>query len=127
MNNDTETLRQELLEEAERESRAAERTAKNQEEFQATGVMKVTEAQKLFTFKREKNNIIINSYKGTDTDVVIPRIIGKSPVTGINGLASPGRPGLTSVTIPEGVKEIGSYAFAGCSRLISVVIPESVK
>ena len=77
MNNDTEALRQELLE-AEKERKAAERTAKNQEEFQATGVMKVAEAQKLFTFKREKDHIIINSYRGTDPDVVIPQVIGKS-------------------------------------------------
>lgn len=33
---------------------------------------------------------------------------------------------LTSVTIPEGVTEIGSSAFYDCACLTSVVIPQSV-
>ena len=33
---------------------------------------------------------------------------------------------LTSVVIPDGVREIGSYAFSGCTSLTSVVIPSSV-
>ena len=35
-------------------------------------------------------------------------------------------PGLTSVTIPNSVTSIGSYAFYGCSKLTSVTIPNSV-
>lgn len=35
--------------------------------------------------------------------------------------------GLTSVTIPEGVEEIGVNAFAWCSNLYSITIPEGVK
>ena len=32
----------------------------------------------------------------------------------------------TSVEIPDGVEEIGDYAFNGCTSLSSVVIPSSV-
>ena len=32
----------------------------------------------------------------------------------------------TSVKIPDGVTEIGVYAFSGCTSLSSVVIPSSV-
>ena len=35
--------------------------------------------------------------------------------------------GLTSVTIPDGVKSIGQYAFDGCSKLQTLVIGNSVK
>ena len=31
------------------------------------------------------------------------------------------------ITIPENVREIGDYAFSGCSSLRSITIPESVK
>ena len=34
--------------------------------------------------------------------------------------------GLTSITIPESVTEIGGRAFSGCSGLTSITIPESV-
>lgn len=33
---------------------------------------------------------------------------------------------ITEVLIPEGVTEIGGYAFSGCSSLASVNIPDSV-
>ena len=33
---------------------------------------------------------------------------------------------LTSITIPESVTSIGGYAFSGCSGLTSITIPESV-
>lgn len=31
-----------------------------------------------------------------------------------------------SVTISEGVKKIGKYAFSGCSALTEIILPESV-
>lgn len=34
--------------------------------------------------------------------------------------------GLTNVVIPEGVTEIKGYAFSGCSGLINLVIPDGV-
>ena len=33
---------------------------------------------------------------------------------------------LTSITIPDGVTNIGSYAFKGCSRMASITIPDGV-
>ena len=32
-----------------------------------------------------------------------------------------------SVTIPDGVEEIGPATFAGCTKLASIVIPDSVR
>ena len=45
------------------------------EEFEATGVMTLAEAEKLYTLKREKGSVIITRYKddtSPDADVVIP-------------------------------------------------------
>jgi hypothetical protein len=113
--------------EMEREFAAMERSAKNLEEFQATGVMKVGEAKKLFRYqKREEGGLAITGYKGADTAVVIPRAIGKNQVTEIGWYAFKGCRSLTSVTIPESVTEIGYGAFSDCTCLTRVTIPAGV-
>ena len=105
----------------------AERSAKIQEELQATGVMAVGEAKKIFLYKRLKEGgLAITGYEGTDTDVVIPKVIGKDPVKKIDKDAFRHCTNLTSVTILEGVTEIGWNAFAFCTGLQRVTIPESV-
>lgn len=55
------------------------------------------------------------------TDLVIPE-----GVTEIGDYAFSGFTGLSTVTLPGSVTSIGSYAFRYCSDLASVVIPESV-
>ena len=47
-------------------------------------------------------------------------------VTQIGYRAFEGCSGLTSVTIPDGVTQIGGGAFRGCAALSSVTIPDSV-
>ncbi len=68
-----------------------------------------------------------NRYSG---DVVIPESIiteGTTySVTSIDGSAFEYCSELTSVTIPNSVKYIGSYAFYDCTGLTSVTIPNSV-
>ena len=59
--------------------------------------------------------------QGVNGDVTIP-----NGVTNIGSGAFSGCSGLTSVTIPNGVTNIGSGAFSGCSGLTSVTIPSSV-
>jgi hypothetical protein len=118
------------VKEAEQKKKAAGKSAKSMEEFEATGVMTLAEAEKLYTLKREKGSVIITRYKDNtspDADVVIPRVIGKSPVTGINAGAFSGTPNIRSVTIPEGVKTIGGFAFTGCFNLQSVTLPKSLR
>ena len=64
---------------------------------------------------------VLNSYKGPGGDVTIPE-----GVTEIGGYAFEGCTGLTSVTIPAGVTKIGGRTFSGCTGLTSVTIPAGV-
>ena len=88
--------------------------------------------------KREDGTIIINGYKGGQTEIAVPAKIGKSSVTAIGKEAfSPFHDGvitkngaffrtITAVTLPENITEIGDYAFDECLALRSVNIPRGV-
>ena len=58
--------------------------------------------------------------------VTVPATLGGAKVTGIGGSAFVFCHEMTSVTLPDTVKEIGSSAFLGCSGLTTMTIPEGV-
>ncbi len=62
----------------------------------------------------------------SDPSVVIPDTFNGLPVTAISDSAFEGCTDVMSVTIPDSVKSIGNYAFRNCNRLTSVTIPDSV-
>jgi len=62
----------------------------------------------------------------TDSDVVIPDIYDKLPVTGIAKSAFFNCTSLTSIAIPNSVTSVGHMAFAGCMNLIGVYITDLV-
>ena len=67
----------------------------------------------------------ITAYWGCAEAVQIPAELGGKPVTRIGERAFEYRT-FASVTIPEGVTDIGAYAFFTCDSLESVAIPDSV-
>ena len=67
----------------------------------------------------------ITAYWGCAEEVQIPAELGGKPVTRIGERAFEYRT-FASVTIPEGVTDIGAYAFFTCDSLESVAIPDSV-
>ena len=67
--------------------------------------------------------ITITGYKGKRTDVIIPATIQDVPVTRIEKCYGSN---ITSVVIPEGVKEIGKEAFDHCRGLKSVTLPAGI-
>jgi len=104
-----------------------------------TGTLPISEVKKTWSFKKlEDGTLSIISYKGSDLQVVIPARIGRRLVTAIghdafspqapraDGFMRSVRANLRSIVIPEGVTEIGAYAFAYCERLESVELPQSL-
>ena len=82
-------------------------------------------AQARYSYTTNDGAIRITGYAGPGDAVTIPSTIDGLPVTSIGNSAFSGA-SLTSVTIPDGVTNIGDYAFGGCWRLASVTIGNSV-
>ena len=64
-------------------------------------------------------------YMGSDKKLILPENYKGNNYEIANDMFS-GRSDLTSITIPNSVTSIGSYAFNGCSSLTSITIPNSV-
>ena len=71
-------------------------------------------------------NCNVKGYFGTLTDVVIPSYYKGNSVTSIGSSAFAYCTGLSSITIPDSVTSIGDSAFKGCTGLTSITIPDSV-
>ena len=68
---------------------------------------------------------VVYGYNGGD--VVIPSTAGGLPVVSIGNRAFYSNAGLTSVTLPEGLKRIESdQAFGNCSNLTKIVLPSTL-
>ena len=132
------TYQEEQLKPGERQ-KLEEQKMQREMDFMLTGTLTAAEAKKNWRYeKNEEGNLTILGYKGEETEVEVPSTIGKGRVTAIGPYAlSPDdsplsaavkavRAAITSVTIPDGVTEIGIWAFSGCKGLTSVTIPDDV-
>ena len=82
-----------------------------------------------FTVNDDFTEITITKYKGTRKDVVIPASIQDVPVVRIGKKAFNRNKNITSIVIPEGVREIEyeDYGvFHGCDSLVSVTLPKGI-
>ena len=71
------------------------------------------------------DGVYLTRYKGTDTQVYVPKAIDSKEVVSI-GITFSRNQNLTSIVIPDSVTSIGYAAFAGCTSLTSVTIGDSV-
>jgi hypothetical protein len=71
------------------------------------------------------NSVTITKYLGTATEVIIPDTLNGSPVTGIGDYAFAYCTNVTRITVPDSVTCIGIEAFASCTQLIEIIIRHS--
>jgi hypothetical protein len=83
-------------------------------------------AQAQFNYTTNDSTVIITGYTGSGGDVEVPNTIDGLPVTSIGDEAFAYCTTLTNVTIPNSVTNIGSYGFQSCINLGRVTIPEGV-
>ena len=77
--------------------------------------MTIAEYKKVFSWKPYgEGSIMITSYKGNETEVVIPSIIGKKSVKSIGDNAFMDCCSLRNIVLPKSLKTIGRKAFWGC-------------
>jgi hypothetical protein len=81
-------------------------------------------AQNANDFKTDGKGTI-TKYDGRDNKIVIPAKIGNEQITAIGDSAFKNM-GLTSVTIPNSITNIGESAFYGCTSLTSVILGNNV-
>jgi hypothetical protein len=79
-----------------------------------------------FIYTIDSGSITITGYIGPGGLVEIPSIIDDHPVTAIDDYAFAFCTGLTVMTIPDSVTSIGLEAFSNCSGLTNVVIGSGV-
>ena len=80
-----------------------------------------------FRYTVSDGKVILTAYVGERSEVVIPNTLGGYPVVAVGDRAFLNQTAMTSVTIPDGVLEIGWFAFSGCVSLETVAIPNSVR
>ena len=74
----------------------------------------------------DDGTIEITKYNGSADHLAIPATLDGKTVTDIGDDAFARCSSLTSVSIPDSVTAIGDYVFYGCTSLTSVSIPDSV-
>jgi len=83
-----------------------------------------------FVFVTNNGAITITQYTGPGGAVVIPAETNGYPVTAIAGGAKTsafGSSGITAVTIPDSITNIGAFAFQSCTNLTSISVPDGVR
>ncbi len=80
-----------------------------------------------FTYTYSDTEATITKYNGSASDLAVPARLGEYDVTAIGDNAFADCTTLVNVTLPEGVTFIGYRAFSGCTNLASLTLPESLE
>ena len=72
------------------------------------------------------NTIDIVKYRGNASDVIIPDAIDGYQVQGIAAGAFKGNNRIRTITLPDSIDAIGSYAFTSCINLQEIIFPKNL-
>ncbi len=81
----------------------------------------------IFKYVEESDSFCAISYRGDETDVVIPPVHWGKPVTILFDDLFKGHTEICSVAIPDTVTEIGGFVFDGCLNLKHISLPNSLE
>ena len=85
-----------------------------------------SETQNLtFSYRLENDEAIITGYSGGASILRIPATLDGYPVVAIGERVFENKD-VAAVVLPEGLREIGWFAFYGCAALSNITIPASV-
>ncbi len=79
-----------------------------------------------FSYEIQNEKIVITGYAGSDKNLTIPAEIDGKSVVKIENNAFKDNNNLTSVTISEGIKDIGESAFENCTNLATITLPATI-
>ena len=83
--------------------------------------------KKLWSYrKNDENSVCLTNYKGEDTEIIVPEVIGNYTVTSLKKTFYKKRR-IKSVTVPKTVKEIGEETFFECDMLREVVLNQGLE
>ena len=80
-----------------------------------------------FEYTFENNEAVITGYIGTNADVSVPATILGTPVTRIAFAAFQDDNWIETVDLPDSIRSIGGCAFAYCSSLRDINLPEGLQ
>lgn len=83
------------------------------------------DAAAIFHYRVENGRAFVTRFTGTESFVILPASLDGYPVFGIDDRAFEGASFL-SITLPEGLAQIGWFAFYDCAEMIEIHIPDSV-
>ncbi len=79
-----------------------------------------------FTYEIINEKVLITGYDGAETKLTIPAEIDGKSVVKIENNAFKDNKNLASVTISEGVEDIGESAFENCTNLSTISLPTTI-
>ncbi len=78
-----------------------------------------------FVYRKVKEEIVIEKYKGVETVIFVPSQIEGLPVAVIGKKAFLSHKKIKKLILPDSIREIEDWAFARCSSLESIAMPKS--
>ena len=96
------------------------------EELETEGYLGDGLVESNFQYRVTDNQAILTAYLGDGQTITLPETLGGYPVTGIGYRAFYGNDAVETIVLPDGIKTIEDSAFAECSNLKSIKLPEKL-